>query len=252
MDQERFDRIARTLASGQSRRGVLKGLTGTAIGGLLAAVGIGEAVAAPPAGKPSKCYGDNSSCTNGKQCCSGTCTNRTCAPVIPVDRCAGVTCTATSECFTPGTCSGGVCSPQNPKDSGVSCSIGTCDGAGTCRAPEVCTGLPLNASCATADQCCPDGAAVACGPVGNLFQPECCRPLGAACAIPGEFSECCATLIRDDTGAVVNGRLVTCASGTCGGVGASCDTTFNTCAPGLVCNEDFSNPGGPQCALPGA
>ena len=36
MDQERFDRITRTLASGQSRRGVLKGVTGMAVGGLLA------------------------------------------------------------------------------------------------------------------------------------------------------------------------------------------------------------------------
>ena len=48
MDQERFDQIARTLASGQSRRDVLKGLTGTAVGGLLATIGIGEAAAKGP------------------------------------------------------------------------------------------------------------------------------------------------------------------------------------------------------------
>jgi len=42
MDQERFDRITRTLASGQSRRGLLRGITGTALGGLLAAVGIAD------------------------------------------------------------------------------------------------------------------------------------------------------------------------------------------------------------------
>lgn len=36
MDQQRFDRMTRTLVSGQSRRGVLKGLTGAALGlGLL-------------------------------------------------------------------------------------------------------------------------------------------------------------------------------------------------------------------------
>jgi hypothetical protein len=91
MDQERFDQLTRTLATGKSRRSVLKGLTGTAVGGLLAAVGMGEAVA-KPAGKPSKCYGENSSCTNGKQCCSGTCTNRTCAPVTPVVTCMGGPC----------------------------------------------------------------------------------------------------------------------------------------------------------------
>src|SRR4051794_8877408 len=105
MDHDRFDSLTRVFGSGRSRRGVLKGLTGMAVGGLLAAVGIGEAGAAPPTGKPSKCYGDHSSCTNGKQCCSGTCTNRTCAPAVPVDPCAGKNCNDGNECTTD-SCSG--------------------------------------------------------------------------------------------------------------------------------------------------
>ncbi len=54
MDQERFDRITRTLASGQSRRSVLKGLTATAVAGPLTAVGVGETTAqeATPATGP--------------------------------------------------------------------------------------------------------------------------------------------------------------------------------------------------------
>ena len=190
--------------------------------------------------------------------------------------CAAVVCPpAANECFVAGTCAPltGLCSPPVYRGEGATCSAGVCFNQACCTPrPDAdfctgmggtatnncgqtvvcdCTGLPLNAPCVTADQCCPDGAAVACGPVDNLGQPECCRPLGAACATPGGFNECCATLIRDNTGAVVNGRLVICASGTCGGVGARCDPFVDTCAPGLVCNADFG-PFGPfgQCAIP--
>lgn len=54
MDQERFDTFAKHLAGGQTRRGVLKGLAGTALGGVLAAVGLGEAAA--KGGKVSICH----------------------------------------------------------------------------------------------------------------------------------------------------------------------------------------------------
>ena len=43
MDQERFDEVARGLASGISRRGMVRNLTGTAIGGILVAVGTSDA-----------------------------------------------------------------------------------------------------------------------------------------------------------------------------------------------------------------
>ncbi len=42
MDQERFDQLTRTVSSGASRRGMLKALTGTALGGVLAAGGLGR------------------------------------------------------------------------------------------------------------------------------------------------------------------------------------------------------------------
>ena len=68
MDQERFDRFTRTLASGQSRRDVLKGLTATAIGGLLAAVGTADA------GAKGACRAPNTKCCKGRtaQCCPST------------------------------------------------------------------------------------------------------------------------------------------------------------------------------------
>jgi hypothetical protein len=77
MDQERFDRITRTLASGQSRRGLLKGLTGTAIGGLLATVGIAEASARGACREPGCSKGKNAVCSSYAGSCSditGVCT----------------------------------------------------------------------------------------------------------------------------------------------------------------------------------
>lgn len=43
MDQERFDDVARGLAPGISRRGIMRTLTGAAVGGMLAAVGASQA-----------------------------------------------------------------------------------------------------------------------------------------------------------------------------------------------------------------
>jgi len=78
MDQERFDRITRTLGSGQSRRGLLKGLTGTAIGGLLVSVGLAEASAKGPCKSPGCSKGKNPICSSY----AGTCTDisETCTP----------------------------------------------------------------------------------------------------------------------------------------------------------------------------
>ncbi len=88
MDQERFDQITRTLAAGQSRRRLLKGLAGTALGGVLAAVGAGEAGAKGPCKTPNtKCgRGKNAVCCSSNQVCNG---DGTCGPR---DMCANVYC----------------------------------------------------------------------------------------------------------------------------------------------------------------
>jgi hypothetical protein len=67
MDQERFDAITRTLASGISRRGVLRTLGGVSAGGVLAVVGRGTAAAK---GRP--CKNGGTPCNSGKhfQCCT--------------------------------------------------------------------------------------------------------------------------------------------------------------------------------------
>ena len=87
MDGQRFDELSRRLATRQSRRGVL-GLIGAAAAAVLTQQTAG---AAPKGDNPTKCYGEGSHCTNGKQCCSNTCTNRQCEAAVP-------TCASPADC----------------------------------------------------------------------------------------------------------------------------------------------------------
>src|SRR5262245_56375528 len=66
MDGQWFDVLAKNLAGLTTRRGVLKGLTGSAAGGLLALVGLGSAEA-------DVCKPTGKECKKDGQCCSGSC-----------------------------------------------------------------------------------------------------------------------------------------------------------------------------------
>ena len=81
MDRDRFDRMTRSFATGQSRRGLLKGVAATAIGGLLETADLAEAGAKEPKGK-GPCKSPSARCGRGKDavCCeSGVCnTDGTC------------------------------------------------------------------------------------------------------------------------------------------------------------------------------
>lgn len=137
MDGKRFDDLSRRFATRQSRRGFLA-LIGVATTGALTRL---ETDAAPKKEKPkkekpTKCYGEGSHCTNGKQCCSGTCTNRQCAADIPACTspadCAGID----TECQQR-TCINGICGVANT-DYGTpvsnqlpgDCQQNVCDGFG--------------------------------------------------------------------------------------------------------------------------
>jgi hypothetical protein len=137
MDDNRFDQLTKSLSSGLSRRSLLRSLA-AAVG--LAVIGSDQASAAPGGSKggngDKKCYGAGSQCTNAKQCCSGTCTNRVCAPEGPGDPCATLSCDDGNPCTTD-TCSAGQCvhslvtvgtpiANQTPGD----CQIQVCDGQG--------------------------------------------------------------------------------------------------------------------------
>merc|ERR1719392_625548 len=89
------------------------------------------------------------------------------------DPCAGVTCTALSQCHEIGTCSNGVCS--NPfKTSGTSCNDGDsttiddkCNGSGTCAGRDPCEGV----TCTALSQCHNVGTCSG-GTCSNPFKPS--------------------------------------------------------------------------------
>jgi hypothetical protein len=134
MDSERFDAITRTLASGLSRRGVLRTLGGVSAGGVLAVIGRGTVAAK---GRPCKnggipCGKGNSfaCCANNQQCSSdGVC-------VDVVGACYTNTFAGSCECWTSGnpTTGGSTCGqpnncvPMSP-DNGI-CAV---EGSGPCH-----------------------------------------------------------------------------------------------------------------------
>jgi len=138
MDDKRFDLVAKSLSSGLSRRSLLRSLA-AAVG--VAALGVDQASAAPGGGTGSKkCYGGGSLCTNAKQCCSGTCTNRVCAPEGGSDPCATKNCDDGNPCTTD-SCLAGQCT-HTPVASGTplasqtsgDCQLLICDGNGNVKA----------------------------------------------------------------------------------------------------------------------
>src|SRR5215213_7160675 len=105
-----------------------------------------------------------------------------------------------------------------------------CTDDGICKSGTCC--LALQANCTDAEQCCQGEEKMACGPIGNLGQDQCCRPLGGACSTVGSWEECC-TVLLEGGGA----RLVDCApTNTCGGWGASCNVS-SMCASGVCCRD---------------
>ena len=203
MDGQRFDSIARAVASGASRRLVIKGfaagvaaslagarwsrLTGAQqlnvpIGGQCSAFGANaecSQAGTPPGGIAVICS-DNGEAGDGQfNCC----------------RNAGGACTADAHCCGGAACSGGVC------------------GGGTATGSS-----PLGAQCTSTSQCSQAGGSVVCGDngVSTDGSRNCCRNQGGAC-IAG--SNCCSGLA--------------CINGTCGG---STSGSSNL-SPGSACNS---------------
>lgn len=147
MEEQRFDDLARLVASKTSRRQVLKVLTGAAVGGLFASR-LDPAVAAP------KCFPSGHHCHKSSQCCSGlTCTNGTCAASCPQGCTTLANGTSACSCSVAADCScgsqfcgtaiegglfvGGVCSVLGTSTgsclSSTDCPAGYyCNGSGNC------------------------------------------------------------------------------------------------------------------------
>src|SRR5688500_2504247 len=98
-----FDELTRGLASGTlSRRRALRLMGAALVGGTLASLGIGEAAADPPG-----CKRKGKNCKRDTQCCSGVCSNGTCA-TCPADRVL-INDTCVKICAGSEDCAGGRC-----------------------------------------------------------------------------------------------------------------------------------------------
>jgi uncharacterized protein YndB with AHSA1/START domain len=135
VDGDRFDKITRSLASGASRRRVLKGLAGGIAAGFAAAVGRreqAEAQVAPAQCGNVPCAGNPGACGDGCVCCVFRNGNSRC---MSPSSCSGTPTCGPGEIFDPtlgcvpaGT--GGSCFSQADCDPGFACvffgQIGIC------------------------------------------------------------------------------------------------------------------------------
>ena len=203
MDGRRFDEISRALATGASRRRVLKGLTGGVVGALGAALGARQAAAAP-----TKCRNRGSRCGQHANCCTLNCCGHVCCGAD--EPCRGGTCVACAAggagCVEGGAtpCCAGFCA-RDGRDEPV-CLACLPGGAFTacnatdrpCCAGLFCTGVGLCASClgsndtvpcnATDRPCCRGMTCTGTGP-----EATCCGEAGAFCN-PFRENACCAGL----------------------------------------------------------
>ena len=162
-----IDNLARTLATGQSRRAALKQLVGGIAGALLASTLPGRAASA------AKCQPKGGSCAGDSDCCSGlTCQSGVCGP--SKCRSNGTSCTNNVQCCS-GTCCNGVCCTNCVPCAGG--GVFCCDGAQCC---ETCFSA-RQGPCSSEPQfqCCS----------GLICQNStCCGPQGTSCVLP---SDCC-------------------------------------------------------------
>jgi hypothetical protein len=144
MSDHPFDSLARTLAGGASRRGVLRVLGGAVLGTL---------VAAPT---QTVLAAGNSACAHF------------CAATFGADTPAASQCTSDAAhgrglCYTCGPASAGgtksICCPRNGRGLCTSYSTATC-----CTAPQTCGGGGTPGVCGCTPTTCPTGV---CGPISN-------------------------------------------------------------------------------------
>jgi hypothetical protein len=79
MDSSRFDTLTKVLARSSSRRQMLQGLAATALGGVLASLGIKQVGASPLSDPKEPC--ENVTCQPGQICKGGKCVTDPCADV---------------------------------------------------------------------------------------------------------------------------------------------------------------------------
>lgn len=244
MENQRFDEIARSLANPTSRRGLLRGVIATALGGALGMTGAVRGVA--QADKVRICHLtgnggyvqievsrdalsahaghgdliDDSSCPVGESLDYATCTcggTTSCEPDADADTCAGQCGAIANNCGQVVECEP-CCTPV------ATCPPGRCgaldDGCGGtidcgCTDRDVC----IDTTCCAPISMCPEGR---CGHIddgcGGTIKCKC--PIGDVCT----GTTCCTP-------------ISTCPPGRCGAIDDGCGGTLKCkCSNGDVCN----------------
>jgi hypothetical protein len=279
MDGQRFDEWAKDLARLTTRRGVLKGLTGSAAGSLLALVGLGSAVA-------DVCKPTGKECKRDGQCCSGSCVPPThsqstagsgsvCCAAGQIQYPTGVCCTPTTcaalgkncgeisdgcggtlncgTCSAPQSCGGGgaanacgctptTCAAQHATCGSISDGCGGDLTCGTCPAAPVCqTATCSGGTCVTAADPARDGES--CGGGKVCRNGTCACPSGTRdCG--GTCRQCCAD--SDCPGATCSAAV--CIDGACGLTPIEgCCTEDGECDDGDPCTVDTCDPTSHTC-----
>ncbi len=236
MDQRRFDDLARSTAVGASRRALLRGLAGGALGGALALLGGGSARAQnrcsafckelPPGRERGRCRAD---CAHGEglfvRC--GEDPDRLC---LAADGTA-ICCDAGRPCVD-GACEPPPPPPPPPGGDGCVCSL-TAEGEPCAADGECCTGYCADeyglgqAICTYGEVMCAGVGAFCANDAdgGNECCSDVCEGCACTCLAPGTACEtdrpCC-------------GR---CEAGRC------CSAVDDPCTDGSDCGSGFCNAG---------
>ena len=192
MDAERFDRLTRQLATGHTRRGMLRGLLGTVLAGTVLTRQSSPARAAicvnASTGTVCTCETAAACTTNGcggDGCCTPNCDGTTCGD----DGCGGL-----CACPLGLQCSDGVCgmAPCTPTCDGKTCGDDGCGGScGTCqKRGQTCNSV---GQCVTPPKCKPTtcrAQGITCGSIadgcGDTLQCGRCKKHGQTCNSAGQ------------------------------------------------------------------
>jgi hypothetical protein len=175
MEMQRFDALARHFGQGGSRRHLLGLLSGTALGGLIAA-GLASDADAKKRKKKKKCK----KCGECQTCRKGRCKAKVDGTACSLGSCAGGVCTCPDEatCCTN--------SDDCPAGSGQTCQGGACtclpgqeDSGGVCGTPPTCLGFFR--FCNFSSDCCSN----LCTGINTTCY---CSDVGEACAAD---TDCC-------------------------------------------------------------
>jgi hypothetical protein len=226
MDASRFDALSRALASGSSRRRMLRVMSGC-LAALVGRTVVDETAARKKGKKKKKCRGATKKC--GKRCVpkANCCTSADCPPgeVCRSGRCT--TCASANDCPTPPPCQEAICQDGHcatvlrlagfPCEAEPSCVINkTCNEAGQCQG-----GVPVDVLCPETEICDPQQGC-RCPADRVACNGQCGLPGLATCASHGE---CCSTYCLDHV------CIPTCRGKPC--------TQHEDCCEGVFCAQGF-------------